>query len=136
MPRLKAWFRQAVDVRDTGSDPSALSDLTQVGMVSVPEGETSTTFNIQRGRLGCAEHAHRHLGHGNQLGAVVQQLGIFVQQHLARPQVRAVGAGVRRIEAVTGPEAVALLREEGFLARRLEDGWPEWEAEGLAVARG
>jgi rhodanese-related sulfurtransferase/DNA-binding transcriptional ArsR family regulator len=33
-------------------------------------------------------------------------------------------------------EAVALLREEGFLARRLEDGWPEWEAEGLAVARG
>ena len=33
-------------------------------------------------------------------------------------------------------EAVALLREEGYLARRLEDGWPEWEADGLAVARG
>jgi rhodanese-related sulfurtransferase/DNA-binding transcriptional ArsR family regulator len=33
-------------------------------------------------------------------------------------------------------EAVDLLREEGYLARRLEDGWPEWEAEGLAVARG
>jgi rhodanese-related sulfurtransferase len=33
-------------------------------------------------------------------------------------------------------EAIALLRTEGFSARRLEDGWPEWEAEGLAVARG
>ncbi len=33
-------------------------------------------------------------------------------------------------------EAVALLRQEGFAARRLEDGWPEWEAAGLAVARG
>jgi rhodanese-related sulfurtransferase len=33
-------------------------------------------------------------------------------------------------------EAVALLREQGFAARRLEDGWPEWEAAGLAVARG
>jgi rhodanese-related sulfurtransferase len=33
-------------------------------------------------------------------------------------------------------EAIALLRSEGFAARRLEDGWPEWEAAGLAVARG
>jgi rhodanese-related sulfurtransferase len=33
-------------------------------------------------------------------------------------------------------EAIALLRSQGFTARRLEDGWPEWEAAGLAVARG
>jgi rhodanese-related sulfurtransferase/DNA-binding transcriptional ArsR family regulator len=32
-------------------------------------------------------------------------------------------------------EAVALLREEGFTARRLEDGLPEWQAAGLAVSR-
>jgi ArsR family transcriptional regulator len=32
-------------------------------------------------------------------------------------------------------EAVALLRTEGFAARRLEDGLPEWQAAGLAVAR-
>jgi rhodanese-related sulfurtransferase len=31
-------------------------------------------------------------------------------------------------------EAVELLREEGFHARRLEDGLPEWQAAGLAVA--
>jgi rhodanese-related sulfurtransferase len=32
-------------------------------------------------------------------------------------------------------EAVAVLREAGVPARRLEDGLPDWEAAGLAVAR-
>jgi len=30
-------------------------------------------------------------------------------------------------------EAVALLRKRGFLVRRLEDGFPEWKAAGLAT---
>jgi ArsR family transcriptional regulator len=30
-------------------------------------------------------------------------------------------------------EVVALLRERGFKARRLEDGFPEWKAAGLPV---
>jgi len=30
-------------------------------------------------------------------------------------------------------DAVARLREKGFQARRLEDGYPEWKAEGLPV---
>ncbi|MDP2619953.1 MAG: metalloregulator ArsR/SmtB family transcription factor [Hyphomicrobiales bacterium] len=33
-------------------------------------------------------------------------------------------------------EAVALLRERGFKARRLEDGFPEWRARGLDVSVG
>jgi ArsR family transcriptional regulator len=33
-------------------------------------------------------------------------------------------------------EAVALLRAQGFIARRLEDGLPEWRAAGLPVAVG
>ncbi|MBI3676958.1 MAG: metalloregulator ArsR/SmtB family transcription factor [Proteobacteria bacterium] len=32
-------------------------------------------------------------------------------------------------------EAVALLRQRGFAARRLEDGFPEWQAHGLPVQR-
>jgi rhodanese-related sulfurtransferase len=51
-------------------------------------------------------------------------------------------AGDRQIVAYCrGPycafahEAVAVLREVGFDARRLEDGPPEWEAAGLAVTR-
>lgn len=33
-------------------------------------------------------------------------------------------------------EAVALLRDSGFKARRLEDGYPEWRAAGLRVESG
>ena len=33
-------------------------------------------------------------------------------------------------------EAVAALRDRGFKARRLEDGFPEWKAAGLAVETG
>jgi len=33
-------------------------------------------------------------------------------------------------------EAVAALRERGFKVRWLEDGFPEWQAEGLPVAVG
>ena len=33
-------------------------------------------------------------------------------------------------------EAVALLRRHGFNVRRLEDGFPEWRAAGLPVAKG
>jgi len=30
-------------------------------------------------------------------------------------------------------EAVATLREKGFTARRLEEGYPEWKAAGLPI---
>jgi ArsR family transcriptional regulator len=33
-------------------------------------------------------------------------------------------------------EAVAALRSRGYAARRLEDGFPEWRAAGLAVSTG
>ena len=33
-------------------------------------------------------------------------------------------------------EAVALLRQQGFKVRRLEDGFPEWRAAGLPVTEG
>ena len=32
-------------------------------------------------------------------------------------------------------EAVAMLRERGFEARRLEEGYPEWKAAGFPVDR-
>jgi len=33
-------------------------------------------------------------------------------------------------------EAVARLRQRGFAARRLEDGFPEWKKAGLPIERG
>lgn len=37
---------------------------------------------------------------------------------------------------VLAPQALDLLRREGFAARRLEDGFPEWRRAGLPVAVG
>jgi ArsR family transcriptional regulator len=50
------------------------------------------------------------------------------------PKSREIVAYCRGPYCVLSFEAVALLRERGFRARRLEDGYPEWKAAGLPVA--
>jgi rhodanese-related sulfurtransferase/DNA-binding transcriptional ArsR family regulator len=49
------------------------------------------------------------------------------------PADRDVVAYCRGAYCVLAFEAVALLRKRGFRARRLEDGFPEWRAQGLPV---
>jgi ArsR family transcriptional regulator len=49
------------------------------------------------------------------------------------PRDREAVAYCRGPYCVLAFEAVALLRERGFKARRLEDGFPEWKAAGLPV---
>jgi rhodanese-related sulfurtransferase len=55
-------------------------------------------------------------------------------EHL--PRNREVVAYCRGPYCAFAPEAVALLRSQGFRARRLEDGLPEWAASGLPVEAG
>ena len=50
------------------------------------------------------------------------------------PKSREIVAYCRGPYCVLSFEAVALLRERGFKARRLEDGYPEWKAAGLPIA--
>ena len=50
------------------------------------------------------------------------------------PQDRPIIAYCRGDYCLFADEAVALLREKGFEAHRLEGGWPEWWAEDRAVA--
>ncbi|MGH6991188.1 MAG: ArsR/SmtB family transcription factor [Stellaceae bacterium] len=50
------------------------------------------------------------------------------------PKGRDVVAYCRGPYCVLAFEAVALLRRNGFAARRLEDGFPEWRAAGLPTA--
>jgi ArsR family transcriptional regulator len=52
------------------------------------------------------------------------------------PRSREVVAYCRGPYCVLAFEAVAKLRERGFKARRLEDGYPEWKAAGLPVVVG
>ena len=75
-----------------------------------------------------AEHAAGHLP-----GAVSIPVGELRRRLAELPADREVVAYCRGPYCAFAHEAVELLREEGFAARRLEDGLPEWQAARLAV---
>jgi rhodanese-related sulfurtransferase len=77
-----------------------------------------------------AEYAAGHLP-----GAVSIPVGELRRRLAELPGDREIVAYCRGPYCAFAHEAVAVLREEGFAARRLEDGLPEWQAAGLAVAR-
>ena len=77
-----------------------------------------------------AEHAAGHLP-----GAVSIPVGELRRRLAELPGDREIVAYCRGPYCAFAPEAVAVLRQAGFSARRLEDGLPEWQAAGLAVAR-
>jgi len=59
-----------------------------------------------------------------------------IEKHLANlPKEQEVIAYCRGEYCVLAFEAVATLREKGFEARRIEEGFPEWKAAGLPVER-
>jgi len=77
-----------------------------------------------------AEHAAGHLP-----GAVSIPIEELRRRLAELPRDREIVAYCRGPFCAFAHEAVAVLREEGFSARRLEDGLPEWQAAGLAVTR-
>jgi rhodanese-related sulfurtransferase/predicted transcriptional regulator len=77
-----------------------------------------------------AEYAAGHLP-----GAVSIPLAELRRRLAELPADREIVAYCRGPYCAFAHEAVAVLREAGVLARRLEDGLPDWEAAGLAVAR-
>jgi rhodanese-related sulfurtransferase/predicted transcriptional regulator len=77
-----------------------------------------------------AEYAAGHLP-----GAVSIPVDELRRRLAELPRGRQIVAYCRGPYCAFAHEAVAVLRQEGFSARRLEDGLPEWQAAGLAVAR-
>ena len=75
-----------------------------------------------------AEYAAGHLP-----GAVSIPVGELRRRLAELPGDREIVAYCRGPYCAFAHEAVGLLREEGYAARRLEDGLPEWQAAGLAV---
>jgi rhodanese-related sulfurtransferase len=74
------------------------------------------------------EYAAGHLP-----GAVSIPVGELRRRLAELPGDREIVAYCRGPYCAFAHEAVGLLRDEGFAARRLEDGLPEWQAAGLAV---
>jgi rhodanese-related sulfurtransferase len=75
-----------------------------------------------------AEYAAGHLP-----GAVSIPVGELRRRLAELPADREVVAYCRGPYCAFAHEAVAVLRDEGLAARRLEDGLPEWQAAGLAI---
>ena len=77
-----------------------------------------------------AEHAAGHLP-----GAVSIPVAELRRRLSELPGDREIVAYCRGPYCAFAHEAVAVLREAGLQARRLEDGFPEWQAAGLAITR-
>ena len=76
-----------------------------------------------------AEHAAAHLP-----GAVSIPLEELRRRLAELPRDQEIVAYCRGPYCAFSHEAVRLLRSEGFTARRLEDGLPEWVAAGMPVS--
>jgi rhodanese-related sulfurtransferase/DNA-binding HxlR family transcriptional regulator len=70
---------------------------------------------------------------GHLPGALNIPLGELERRLGELPADREVIAYCRGPYCVLSFEAVAALRARGYLVRRLEDGYPEWKAAGLAI---
>jgi rhodanese-related sulfurtransferase len=73
---------------------------------------------------------------GHVPGAVNIQLKGLEQRVQELPRDQEIVAYCRGPYCVLAYEAVARLREQGYQARRMEDGFPEWRASGMPVEDG
>jgi rhodanese-related sulfurtransferase len=74
--------------------------------------------------------------YGHLPGAISLPLDELPKRLRNLPRDRPIVTYCRGAYCLMADEAVALLRKRGFDAHRLEGGWPEWLAEGRAVASG
>jgi ArsR family transcriptional regulator len=70
---------------------------------------------------------------GHLTGAINIPLGELARKLRLLPKSKEIVAYCRGPYCVLSFEAVALLRQKGFKVRRLECGYPEWRAAGLAT---
>jgi rhodanese-related sulfurtransferase len=77
------------------------------------------------------EYAHGHLP-----GAVSIPLDELPHRLIELPRGKRIVAYCRGVYCLSADEAIALLRERGFRAVRLDGGWPEWRSEGRPAATG
>jgi len=73
--------------------------------------------------------------HGHVAGAISIPIDELEERIKELPRGKRIVAYCRGEYCLFADEAVALLREHGFDAVRLEGGWPEWVSEGRAVAK-
>jgi rhodanese-related sulfurtransferase len=121
---------------------SRLAEVGQIARDYAPDGEPADLPRDDLGRLTMlgnvlvidvrppVEYASGHLP-----GALSLPIDELPQRLDELPRDRRIVAYCRGAYCLFADEAVALLREHGFDAQRLEGGWPEWLAEGRPTER-
>ena len=71
---------------------------------------------------------------GHLPSAISIPIGELADRIAELPRDREIVTYCRGAYCLFADEAVTLLREHGFKARRLEGGWPEWLSEGRSVS--
>jgi rhodanese-related sulfurtransferase len=67
-------------------------------------------------------------------GAISMPLDVLPARLSELPMAKDIVAYCRGPYCVMAPQAVTLLRDRGYPARRMEDGFPEWRLAGRSVA--
>lgn len=114
-------------VRDYFDHRDHLEPVTRKALLKRLRGGSVTVLDVRP----MDEFALGHLP-----GAVNIPLGELHERLGELDADQEVVAYCRGAYCVLAYEAVAVLRERGFDARRLEDGFPEWRAAGLACGSG
>ncbi len=122
--RNSALVREVIWSYFHGRD--ALEPMSRKELTRRPKEDLVTVLDVRP----ADEYATGHLP-----GAVNIPLRELSRRLREIPRNRGIVAYYRGPYCVLAFEAVALLRGRGFKARRLEDGYPEWRAAGLPVAR-
>lgn len=116
--RLQADYFQARDTLEAVSRSEVL-DMLRNGLVTILDVRPEDEFTA----------GHLPQAINIPVGELDERLGEI-------PLGREVIAYCRGPYCVLSFDAVAVLRKKGMDARRLEDGYPEWKAEGLSVEGG
>lgn len=126
---LRSYAEQSrAEVRQIVSDYfdklDKLEPVSRADLVQRLEDESVTLLDVRPKE----EFALGHLP-----GALNVPLAELKRRLSELPKEREIVAYCRGAYCVLSFEAIALLRARGFRVRRLEDGYPEWKAAGLAV---
>ena len=120
--------RNIAEVRQVMTDyfgaRDALAPVSRDELMSSLQEGTVTLLDVRPGD----EFALGHLP-----GALNVPLGELERRLAQLPKAQQIVAYCRGPYCILSFEAVALLRARGYSARRLEDGFPEWQAAGLEI---
>lgn len=135
---LRLWLtlRTVAETRLVDVD-HVVREYAVAGAAEPPLSRDALADQVERGEVVLIDvRPSLEYGHGHLPGAISLPLGDLAARLDELPRDKPIVAYCRGAYCLFADEAVALLRQHGFDALRLDGGWPEWYLEGRAVSIG